>query len=295
VKRLILICAVLVIALLVGCGGGGGGGGGGATLLGRVLSLATGGPLNPAPSVQKVGGSPSTTALLADGSFTLANVGNGTTQAQVIPNQDDWPLFTFNFPAASGNTVVGDLWVGPEQVTLHGRVVDAATSLPVANADVSFGGQNGKTNASGIFNLAGVGYSSATQTVFWGIIGTVRANAYFKTDFNAAPNLKDGADIVDVGDILLTPVSDDTPPGPAYNITGRVLPIGGSNGCIVTLKENGTDRRIFNVGNDGKYYFWIGPGNYTITYVLNAQSAPTQSVTLTQPNQIVTVQDVTLN
>ena len=286
-----------IIALAAGCGGGGGGGGGGssATLIGRVLSVTTGGPLNPGATVQRVGGSPSTTTDLADGSFSLPNVSNGTTQAQVVSNQVGWPLFTFNFPAASGTTVIGDLWVGPEQVTLRGRLLNSTNATPVANADISFGGQNGKSGADGVFNLPGVAYSSATQASFWGIIGSARANGFFKTDFTAAPNEKDGSNVVNVGDILLTPSNDPNPPGPPYNITGRVLPIGTSTGCIVTLKQGATPLRIFNVANDGKYYFWITPGSYEITYVKGVLTAPTQNVNLTQPNETITVPDVTLN
>ena len=296
-KKLSSFLAAVLLILAIGCGGGGGGGGGGgnATLIGRVLSVVTGGPLNPASSVQLPGGSPSTVASLADGSFSLANVPNGTTQAQVVPNQAGWPLFTFNFPPASGPTVIGDLWVGPEQVTLRGRIVDSTNAQPIANADVSFGGQTGKSGIDGVFNLDGVAYSSATQTAFWGIVGTARANGYFKTDFNAAPNVKDGLNVVDIGDVLLTPSNDPNPPGPPYNITGRVLPIGASTGTIVTLKLGGIDQRVYNVGNDGKYYFWITPGSYQVTFQKGAQTAPTQNVTLTQPNETVTVPDVTLN
>jgi hypothetical protein len=98
-----------------------------------------------------------------------------------------------------------------------------------------------------------------------------------------------------VGDLLVTPSNDPNPPGPPYNITGRVLPIGGSLGCIVTLKQGATSLRIYNVGNDGKYYFWIAPGSYQITYQKNAQTAPTQNATITQPSDTVTVPDVTLN
>ncbi len=294
-KKLHLFLFAAFLAIIIGCGGGGGGPGGSATLIGRVLNVGTGGPMNPAASVQQPGGSPSTVTSLADGSFSLANVNNGATQTQVIPNQVSWPLFTFNFPAASGSTVIGDLWVGPEQVTLTGRALNSTNAQPIANADISFGGQNGKTNVSGVFNLTGVAYSSATQTAFWGIVGTARANGFFKTDFNAAPNTKNGSNVVDVGDVLLTPSNDPNPPGTPFNITGRVLPIGGSVGTIVTLKQGLTNLRIFNVGNDGKYYFWIAPGTYDITYQKAAQSAPTQNVTIVQPNQTVTVPDVTLN
>lgn len=295
-KRAAWISVVAILAVLLGCGGGGGGGGGGTTLIGRVLSVATGGPLNPAGQVQLPGGNPSTTTDLSDGSFSLGGVAAGTTQTEVIPNQLGWPNFTFNHTAASGQTVIGDLWVGPEQVTLRGRTVDALTNNPIPNADVSFGGQVGKSDGTGVFNLTGVGYSSETQTAFWGIAGSaVKLGEYLRTDFSAAPFIKDGSNVVNIGDVLLTPQGDSNPPPTPYNITGRVLPVGGSIGTIVTLKQGSTNLRIFNVGNDGRYYFWITPGTYEITYVKGSQSAPTQNVNLTQPNVPVTVPDVTLN
>lgn len=296
-KRIAILAVVSLLAILLGCGGGGGGGGGGTTLVGRVLSIVSGGTLNPAATVQQPGGSPSTTTDLTDGSFSLGGVPTGATQTDVLPNQSGWPAFSFTHAAASGNTVIGDLWVGPEQVTVRGRALNALTSEPITNVDVSFGGQNVKSNGTGVFNLTGVAYSSDTQTAFWGIVGTaVKTGSFLATEFTTAPFVKDGSGVVDIGDILLTPSdSNDPPTDPPYNITGRVLPIGGSTGTIVTLKQGSTALRIFNVGNNGKYFFWITPGTYEITYQKGSQTAPQQTVVLTQPNVPVTVPDVTLN
>ncbi len=297
-KRILAFCLVAVLAIMAGCGGGGGGGGGGGTaLIGRVLSVVTGGPTNPASTVQAPGGSPSAVTDLSDGSFLLNSIPSGTSQTVVNTNQSGWPQFTFNHAAANGQTVIGDLWVGPEQVTIRGRAVNALTSEPIVNADVSFGGQSGKSNASGVFNLSGVGYSSDTQTAFWGIVGSaIKQGAFLRTDFTAAPFVKDGSGIVDIGDVLLTPVDDVNPPtNPPYNITGRVLPVGTSLGTIVTLSQGSTPVRVFNVGNNGRYYFWVTPGTYEVSFQKGSQTAPTQTVTLTLPNVPVTVPDVTLN
>jgi len=292
-NRLKLAASVIVASLLAGCGGGGGGGGGSASLIGRVLNVETGGPAVSA-SIQGTSGSPSTAADATDGSFTLTPVGNGTTQCKVLPGITGWPLFTFTFPAASGNTSIGDLWVGPELVTVHGRVLNSSTSAVISGAAVTFGGQNGVTAADGTFNLTNVAYSSTTQSAFWGIVGSATASGFFKSDFNAAPHTKDVSNVVDVGDILLTPSNDPNPPGTPYNVTGRVLPIGGSSGTVVTLMQGSTALRIYNVGADGKYFFWIVPGSYTVTFQKISQTAPTQNVTVTTPNQTVTVPDVTL-
>jgi len=298
VNRLKLAMAILSAALLAGCGGGGssGGGGGNATLIGRVLNIETGGAPNPLASIQGISGSPSTSSAQEDGSFSLGPVSNGTTQVKVVPNHpDNWPVYTFTFAPADGNTAVGDLWVGPQKITLHGRAVSAATTLPIANATVTFGGQTGVTNASGVFDIPGVAYSATTQAAFWGIVGSIRkAPEFFKVDFTASPNVESGG-VVDVGDILLTPANDPNPPGAPYNISGRVLPIGGSSGCVVTLKQGATAVRVFNVDATGIYRFWIVPGTYDVTFEKGAQTAPTKTVTVTQPNLPVTVPDVTLN
>lgn len=300
-NRLQIAMSVLIaatLAVLIGCGGGGGTGGGNATLIGRVLNIETGGAPNPSASIQGVSGAPSTSSDITDGSFSLGPVSNGTTQAKVIPNHpDNWPVFTFTFAAANDITAIGDLWVGPQQVTVHGRALSAATNTPIANATVTFGGQTGTTNASGVFDIGGVAYSTTTQAAFWGIVGSIRKTPdFFKVDFTASPHTADGSNVVDVGDILLTPANDPNPPqNTPYNITGRVLPINGSAGCIVTLKQGSTALRIYNVGTDGKYYFWIVPGTYDITFQKAAQTAPTQIATVTQPNQTITVPDVTLN
>src|SRR5688572_10897098 len=119
-----LLCLLVLLIALTGCGGGGGGntgGGTGATITGRVLRVDTGGATNPPASVQV--GSRSTLTSVVDGSFSLA-VPPGTTSV-LVDTQSSLGVFTFTFPAASGTQDVGDLWVGPEKVTLSGRVLDS--------------------------------------------------------------------------------------------------------------------------------------------------------------------------
>lgn len=288
-----LALALLTMALFIaGCGGGGGFGGGGATgqVVGRVLSVDTGGLLNPAATVQS--GSNSATTSLADGSFVLTASEGATTL--IVDSNGAEGVWTFTIPSVSGTIDVGDLWVGTERVELAGRVIDSTTSLPVSGATVSFGGRIGTTNAAGEFSLIDVAYSSATQTAFWGIVGTIRATDYFKADFSASPNVA-VAGTVDVGDILITPLSDDTPPPVPHNITGRVLPIADAPGTLVTLRDSGgTAIRSFNVGTNGTYAFWVAPGSYTVEYVKGALTAPTQNVTVDTTDDVAQVPDVTL-
>ncbi len=274
-----LSAAVIFVAA---CGGGGGGGGG-ATIVGRVLQVATGGPPSPQASVQA--GSDSTLTAVSDGSFQVGAPG-GASSLTVDTRTAQSGVWIFSTPPASGVTDVGDLWVGPERVTLSGTVRDTTSNDPVPGATVSFGGRFGTTDASGRFGLLEVAYSSSTQTAFWGIVGTARATGYFKTDFSAAPNVASGG-TVEVGDVFITPLSDPNPPGPPFNIWGVISAPGGPQGTIVRLRLASVDIRVFNVGADGKYFFFVVPGSYTINAAKGALTAPDQMVTLTQPNEVI--------
>ena len=284
------VLAFSLLLLAIGCGGGGGGGsstggGTGVTLVGRVLDVSTGGPPATKPSIQS---SSQTVQAAPDGSFSVSAPNAAT--SVIIDSHTANGVFTYTFPSASGTTDLGDLWVGPKKITLAGRVVDSTSGLPVGGAAVFFAGRNGFTALNGTFTLGQVAYSPT----FLGIEGAVNAQDYYLLNFTAA-----GAAVVsgvmNVGDLLITPSSDPNPPGPPYSITGVVKPLGTSAGTIVTLSQAGAAVRIFNVGADGRYSFWIGPGSYTITYVKQALTAPTQNVTVQNQGDTVTVPDVTLH
>jgi hypothetical protein len=294
IAGLIVVLVATIFTGLSGCGGGGGGtstSGGSGNVVGRVLNVETGGPLSPVATVQ-VGKNTSTTSP-ADGSFIVA-APTGATSLLV----DTGALFgvvPFTIPPVSGTTDAGDLWVGPQMVTLTGRVVSSVDNQPIANATVSFAGRTGTTNAQGVFSIPKVAYSSTTQTAFWGIEGSAIATGFFNSTFSAAPSVANNS-VVTVADIPLTPLSDTTPPDVPANILGRVTPTAQASGTIVTLKDHlGNPVRIFNVGSDGDYAFWVPPDNYTLTYGNGALTAADQSVSLTSTNQVVHVPDVALH
>ena len=290
---LVVILVLAVAILLGGCGGGGGGGGttGTSSVVGRVLNVETGGPLSPAATVQV--GNNTTSTDLSDGSFVVS-APNGATSL-IVDTHGVLGVWTFTIPTVSGTTDAGDLWVGSQKVTVTGRVVSSVDNLPVSGATVKFAGRTGITDANGIFTLSNVAYSSTTQTAFWGIEGSAIAPGYFNTAFSAAPNVANNG-IVTVADIPLTPTSDTTPPDPPANILGRVTPSDKALGTIVTLKDHlGNAVRIFNVGSNGDYAFWVPPDNYTITYQNGTASAPDQAVSITTTDQVVHVPDVILN
>lgn len=276
----------LMVLVFLGCGGGGGGGGGGgtATATGRVIQVETGAAPNPTAAVQI--GSNSVFSDASDGSFQLdASIGSQTITVDTRTVASGVWVFQVP-PLVEGVNDVGDLWVGPDRVTLTGTVRNSATSDPIAGATVTFGGRIGLTNASGVFSLAEVAYSDATHVAFWGIPGTVRATGFFKSDFSAAPNLAVSG-VVDVGDIFMVPTSDPNPPGPPYNIWGQVTAPGGPSGAIVRLKQNGIDQRVYNVGPDGRYFFFVVPGSYVISGSKGASTAPEIDVTLTSPTEVL--------
>ena len=293
-KRFVLLLIVVATALsLNGCGGSGGGGGGTATITGRVIYVETGGAPNPAATVQV--GSSTITTDATDGSFTITNAPTGITALTVNTNSAAG-VWTFKIAAATATTTedVGDLWVGPQKVTLTGAVLDSSTSSPISGAAVSFGGVRGTTNASGIFSLTPVAYPNTNFAAFWGIVGNVTATNYFANTFSASPNTS-VAGTVTVASVLLTPLSNTTPPPPPYNIWGRITPTAEGANCTVTLLQNGTAMRKTIADSTGTYYFWIVPGTYTLHFVSGTHTdASDPTVTVKSTNDVVR-QDVVLN
>lgn len=287
-RKAVIACWVILGLIFAGCGGGGGGGI--ATAIGRVLNVQTGQPPNPQANVS-LGGGTAVPTNSVDGSFSASGPSGSTS---ITVDTITFGVKIYTVPAVFGTAAVGDLWFGPQETTLKGRVVSATDGSLVPGATVSFAGRIGTTDANGVFQLPNVAYSTSDQSVFWGIVGTIRKTGYVTASFTASP-FTDSGGITDIGDQLITSVTDPNPPGQPYNIYGKVLVAGGPSGAIVTLKQSGTPVRIVNVGSDGRYFFWIVPGTYTISYQKGALTAPDQNANLTQPNQVIHIPDVTLH
>ena len=260
---------------------------------GRVLDISTGGPTTNATSVQ----TSTTTAMtsVVDGSF-LAGGATGETQLLVsAPSLLGYPVFTYTFqPLNQSQNDVGDLWVGPQQVTVTGIVQNAANNNPVPNAVVRFGGQFTATDATGTFNVQHVAYSSANTSGFLGLSGRVEATNFLANQFTPGGNTAISG-VVNVGVILLSPVDSNNPPPPPFDLWGLIAPSGLANGTIVTLKDiGGTPVRRFTVGVDARYQFWVQAGQYTIDFANGAHTAPTQNVTLSNNTDVIR-RDATLN
>ena len=290
IRSIALFLTALFLIIAIGCGGGGGTTttGGAVDVLGRVLNVETGGATNPQSSVQI--GSNSALTSVADGSFTVpATLGASSLS---VDTQSGFGTWMFSFSPITGTTDVGDLWVGPQRVTVRGFIRDSSTNIGIAGATATFGGRIDVTDANGEFVLVDVAYSDANQTAFWGIAGFARANGFVASEWSAQPNVA-VAGVVTVNDILLTPNSDPIPPGPPFNIWGRVSPGADAPGTIATLRLNGNPVRVFNVASDGVYRFWVEPGTYTITFVMGSLNASVPSFTLNDPSEVKRF-DVTL-
>lgn len=287
-----LLSLILCLSVLVGCGGGGGGGGttGKVSITGIVRSITTGAPASPQATAQ-IGNTASKTDA-NDGSFALS-VAPGATQLQVIPGTVNPVIFTFTFPAASSNFDVGDLYIGPESVSVTGRVFSAASGTFVPGATVKFAGKTGLTNASGVYTISGVAYDSTNTNLFLSLQGTVSASGFFPGSFTPTTGAIGGS--VTIDDVFLSNDSGTDPPDNPFNISGSVLPANFAQGTVVQLFSGSTLVRQMTVGSANKYGFWVIPGTYIIkaSNPNNGKSAADQSATLTSQTETVR-KDVTL-
>ena len=286
IKNILIFLLVLVLAA---CGGGPISS---IRITGRVLDISTGGPTTNPSSVQSSTATVSTSVV--DGSFLMGG-GKGESQLLVsAPSLLGYPVFTYSFqPLNLTQNDVGDLWVGPQQVTVTGKVENAADNSSIANAVIRFGGQMATTDSTGTFNVLHVAYSSNNTSGFLGLTGRAEATNFLANEFTPAGNTA-VAGVVNVGVVLMSPVDSNTPPPPPFNIWGLIAPSNLASGTIVTLKNGGTPVRRFTVGVDARYQFWVQAGQYTIDFANGTHTAPTQNVTLSNNTDVIR-RDATLN
>lgn len=285
---------LLAAAVLWGCGGGGGGGGNppvGTTVVGRVIWVVDGQAPSPAATVQA--DQASTQTSTTDGSFSFVAPQSATSLLVLFQSGGATVSFRYTIPPASGGVAdMGDLYIGPEKVTVQGRVVSAIDGTAVQGAQVDFAARRGSTDASGNFSLGDVAYADGASA-FFDIEGEVTRAGFLPQVVRAEDPAASG--VVTVADILLVPESGSEPPPPPYNIKGTISPTNSAPGTIVSLLAAGVPIRRWTVGGDGTYGFWVLAGSYTIRYhnPTNNMTAPDETVTLANQNQIIT-RDVTL-
>lgn len=285
------LCLLLIGIVVLACGGGGAFSA--IHISGRVLDISTGAPTTSSSSVQSTTSTVNTSVV--DGSFLLGGPSGATQLLVSSPSLLGYPVFTYTFaPLTQTQNDVGDLWIGPEQVTVSGVVQNAADNTPIANATVRFAGQFATTDSTGTFHIQHVAYSSANTVSFLGLTGRAEATNFLANEFTPNGNTAIAGD-VNIGTILLTPVDSDTPPPLPYNIWGIISPSGLASGTIVSLKDSGgTVVRRFTVGADARYQFWVNAGQYSIEFANGSHTAPAQNVTLNNNSDVIRA-DATLN
>jgi hypothetical protein len=278
-------------ALLTGCGGGGGFFGPSALLQGRVVLVGTGQPPNP-PATVIVGGQSVRTST-QEGAFQLRVP---TTATQLTVRTQGLPDFTFTLPPLqAGQTVdLGDLYVGARTIAVQGRIVDALTQQPVGEATVSLLGQRAQSNpTTGRFTLNGIAYDPE------GVLdpeGEVRKTGYLPRRFLADQPVIDG--VMEVGDLLLLPETDDNPPGQPGNVRGVVqVPASDAVGVRIDVYTP-PDALIANESvilsqPSGAFRLWLLPGNYRLVFTKGARTA-TRTITVTSLTQEIDLGTVVL-
>ncbi len=286
-----LLLTGLLIFLLSACGGGGGGFGGGAVLQGRVVLVGTGNPPNPQATVEA--GGRSTRTDLQEGTFQLA-VPIGTTQ--LIVRAPGLPQFTFRLPILQADQTVdlGDLYIGPETVSVQGRIINALTQEPVGDAEVILLGQRAFTNpVNGRFTLNDVAYDPE------GILdpeGEVRRTGFIPRRFLVDQPVISG--VIDLGDIPLLPETDENPPAGPGNVQGIVIvpadtPIGVRIDIYNPPSAQFPQESVIVNQSNGQFRLWLLPGDYRLVFVKGTRSA-TRNVSVSDLQTPINLGQITL-
>jgi hypothetical protein len=283
-----LLFWLLPSVLLVGCGGGGGGGGGGVQtgeVLGRVIWIETGAAPDPVASVRA--GTSSTTTDPIDGFFQVESpVGAGQLTVTFARTSGSPIVRTFDYVGTTGTVDVGDLYIGPQEVDLVGRVVDSSTSAPLGNAGLAIAGRKATSATDGGFRIRKVAYSPNGLAVFLGLQGRATRAGYFTRSFSPPSGPSGG--VVDVGQIALTPEGSPDPPPPPFNLTGRVLPVAQGVGATVTLLQGASIIRTTVADAAAEYRIWAPAGTYTLRATKGSASAQ-RTVTISDPSDVLNV------
>ena len=282
-------CAAIFLAglVLLGCAGGGSGGGpANATLFGRILWIESNAAPDPQASVSA--GLGSTQSDIVDGSFTLeVSVNTDSVLVSYSSGGGEPPVvMEFTFPPARGTVDIGDLYIGPDLINVHGTVVDASDLSPLADATVKLGGRSAATEVNGEFTLIDVAYSFSSPAAFGDLIGEVTKQEFVTRLFGPPTTPISG--VIEVGTIPLSPESSGDPPPLPFNISGTILPIADGVGATVEIKQGATTIRTTIADIPAQYRFWVPAGTYTIVATSGNKTGSAQ-VTLESPGDLKVV------
>lgn len=268
-KGWLIVFSVLFVLLIVGCGGGGGGFGAAAILKGTIVLVGTG--TRPDPPARVSSNGATTTTSTADGTFTLNVIPNATT---ISVEATGFPVFEFRLPALeSGRTYeLGELYIGPQQVIVRARVLDALTGEPVREATVTLQGDRTSTDTEGRFIFNKVAYDPDGAFDPEGLVSkSGGTRAYIPQPFVVDQPPISGE--ISLPDILLAPESSPNPPGQPQNVSGQVqlpvteTPIGTRIDIYTPPAATVPTRSVFVSQANGQFGLWLPAGTHRLEFV----------------------------
>lgn len=299
----VALCGILAVGIGA-CGGGGGGGAAPSTVIGRILLVGSGQPLNDATVT--IGGRSYVTGANAvgAGNFTLSNVASDTVLMTVIGTGVKTLTQTLSPLTPNATNDLGDIYVldttsdpaADYKADVKGVIVRNDTLAPISGAKVRFSGHLATTGADGVFQFTGLPTGLGLAVVPLGDINYTEpvTNIVFETKpiFLDALVLGVSPPVNDLGEIKISPkVTGPTPPPPA-NITGKVSLQGqiDLSGTTVTLtkKSDGSTVGTQATKADGVYGFDVIAGTYTVKAQHAGFTNQQADVTLPRPDQVQT-------
>ncbi|MCB0825581.1 MAG: hypothetical protein KDC26_05290 [Armatimonadetes bacterium] len=277
------LLVMLLIAL--GCGGGGGGTVTNYNLSGFVINIETGSDPDPVATVRV--GENAVLTDSTDGFFNILVPPNTTSLTVTYTPTGGSPIVrSFSFAGITADTDLGDLFVGPEEVTLTGTVQDSTTNQGLSGVTLKIAGRQAISASDGSFSIPGVAYSSNTQTVFFGLQGIATKTNYFQANFSPTSTPVNG--IVGIGTISMTPVGGTTPPPLPTNVNGSTTPANAAIGGTVEILSGTTVIRTTIIDGLGQFKVWLPAGTYTAR-VTSSGASGTSNFTVTNVNSQISI------
>ena len=248
------------------------------SISGTVTDLGTGLPIAGATVSYPPGSGSATTTTASDGTYTLANVTEGS--YQVTASAAGYASKTFTVPVAPGATSTQNFALAPDPGTISGTVTDAVTGLPIAGATVSYppgsGSATTTTASDGTYTLANV--APGTYTVTASDTGYVTQSPTNVLVSSGATTTQNFALAPNPGTISGT-VTDAVTGIPIAGATVSYPP--GTGSATTTTASNGT-YTLANV-TEGSYQVTASAANYTaqtVTVVVGPGGSATKNFPL---------------
>jgi hypothetical protein len=291
VKHLFLVVAFLALGLLAGCGGGGGGGGGSVSNTVRgIVKNSLDSDKGAAGVPVTIGGVTATTRTRdnADanhpvGFFEMQNVTVGVRTATIKLSDTVTQTVAFTKPVTSGVNTDLELFVNIGQV--YGQVLlpDNKTGASGAFVTISATGDTVQADSNGFFLLTEIPTSDSAPITT--DVLAVKATASGSKSVSVHFGLND------IGTLTLRDDGNVNPPGAPYTLTGTItVPgVGAVANTTVVLFRNGVQTENGVTNAQGKYYFYVPVGTYSIRAIRSGyKDTQSPDFNLTDPSNPVT-------